>query len=131
MARRKRRKPGGIFDPNAGGGMNNMLQQAQQIQAEMLAAQEAMGEEEFEVTAGGGAIKVVITGDQEVRDVEIDPDVIDLEDEEWLEDLQILIVAAVNQAIKHSRDQVSERMREIAGPLADMMGDTGMGGLLG
>ncbi|MBN1283826.1 MAG: YbaB/EbfC family nucleoid-associated protein [Anaerolineae bacterium] len=108
-----------------------MLQQVQQIQADMAAAQEAMGDEEFEVTVGGGAVTIVITGHQEVREVRINPDIIDTEEEEWLEDLQDLIVAAVNQAIKHSQDKVAERMQAIAGPLAGMMGDMGMGGLLG
>ncbi len=131
MAKRKARRQGGGFGKAAAGGIGNVLQQAQQMQADMAAAQEAMGDEVFEVTAGGGAIAVVITGHQVVREVRINPAVIDLEDEDWLEDLQDLIVAAVNQAVSHSKDMVAQRMQEIAGPLAGMMGDSGLGGLLG
>ncbi len=126
MARRKRRKSGGILGDTGG-----MMQQVQQIQEEMAEVQEAMGDETLETTAGGGAITVVITGHQEVREVRIDPDVIDTEDEDWLEDLELLIVAAVNQAIEQSKEATAERMREVAGPLADMMGMAGLGDLGG
>lgn len=128
MAKRKGRGERPV--PSATG----MLQQIQQIQADMLAAQEALGDETVEVTAGGGAITVVITGHQEVREVRIDPDVIDLDDEEWLTDLQDLIVAAMNQAVERSKEMAAQRMQDIAGPLAGMMGGAGLGdlgGLLG
>jgi DNA-binding YbaB/EbfC family protein len=139
MARRKGRKPGGILgDMGAAGGMGGMLQQVQEMQAKMAEAQEAMGDEVLEVSAGGGAITVVITGHQEIREVRIDPGAVDTDDEEWLEDLQFLIVAAINQAIDQSKAMVQERMEEIAGPLAGLMGgglgdlmDGGLGGLMG
>jgi DNA-binding YbaB/EbfC family protein len=132
MAKRKGRRPGGALGgPGGMGGVSDMLQQVQQIQEDMAAAQEAMGDETFEVTAGGGAITIVITGHQEVREVRIDPDVIDLDDDEWLEDLQDLVVAAVNQAITHSKEMVTGRMEEIAGPLTGMLKGANLGDLGG
>lgn len=123
MAKRKGRGERPVPKPTS------MLQQIQQMQADLAAAQEALGDEVVEVTAGGGAITVVITGHQEVREVRIDPKVIDLDDEEWLSDLQDLILVAMNQAIEQSKDLAARRMDEITGPLAGMMG--GLGGLLG
>ena len=127
MAKRRGRGERPVPNPTS------MLQQVQKMQADMLAAQEALGDETIEVTAGGGAITIVMTGHQEVREVRINPDVIDTDDEEWLTDLQDLIVAAVNLAIERSKEMAARRMEEIAGPLAGMMGGDlgGLGGLLG
>jgi DNA-binding YbaB/EbfC family protein len=125
----KRRGRGQRMTPG-GGGMGGVLQQVQKLQDDITAVQEALGDETIEVTAGGGAITVVITGRQRVREVRIDPNVIDLEDKEWLTDLQDLIVAAVNQAIEQSQALAERRVKQAAGPLAGMM-DNSPSGLLG
>jgi DNA-binding YbaB/EbfC family protein len=95
----------------AGGGM---AQQLQKLQQEMLATQEALGDEVVEVTAGGGAIKVEITGHQRIQSITIDPDVVDPEDVEMLQDL---IVAAVNEAIEKSQNLAAERLGGLTGGL--------------
>ena len=100
----------------------------QKMQQDMAEAQQALETETVEVTVGGGAIRVVITGHQRVQEVEINPDVIDLEDEEWINDLQDLLVAAVNQAIEQSQAMAAERMEQITGGLGNI---PGLGGLLG
>jgi DNA-binding YbaB/EbfC family protein len=95
----------------AGGGM---AQQLQKLQQEMLATQEALGDEVVEVTAGGGAIKVEITGHQRIQSITIDPEVVDPEDVEMLQDL---IVAAVNEAIEKSQSLAAERLGGLTGGL--------------
>ncbi len=109
-----------------GGG--NPMAMLQKMQQDMAEAQESLEHETTEVSVGGGAIKVVITGHQRVQSVEINPDVIDMDDEEWLNDLQDLLVAAVNQAIEQSQSLAAERMEKITGGLGDI---PGLGGLLG
>ncbi len=109
------------------GGANPMAM-LQKMQQDMAEAQESLESETTEVSVGGGAIKVVITGHQRVQSVEINPDVIDMDDEEWLTDLQDLLVAAVNQAIEQSQAMAAERMEAITGGLGDI---PGLGGLLG
>ena len=105
------------------GGMSQMgmLQQVQKMQQEMQEAQEALEHETVEVSAGGGAVTIVITGHQRIQ-------AIDTEDEEWLTDLQDLLTVAVNQAIEQSQVMAAERMEAITGPLQNM---PGLGGLLG
>ncbi|MCY4072310.1 MAG: YbaB/EbfC family nucleoid-associated protein [Chloroflexi bacterium] len=100
----------------------------QKMQQDMAEAQESLEQETVEVTVGGGAIRVVITGHQRVQAVEINPEVIDMDDEEWLNDLQDLLVAAVNQAIEQSQAMAAERMERITGGLGNI---PGLGGLLG
>ncbi|MEJ2079962.1 MAG: YbaB/EbfC family nucleoid-associated protein [Acidobacteriota bacterium] len=95
----------------AGGGM---AQQLQKLQQEMLATQEALGDEVVEVSAGGGAIKVEITGHQRIQSITIDPEVVDPEDVEMLQDL---IVAAVNEAIEKSQSLAAERLGGLTGGL--------------
>lgn len=91
-----------------------MMQQLQKLQEEMLQAQEALGEETVEVTVGGGALSLVMTGHQKVQSVTIDPGVVDPEDVELLEDL---IIAAVNEAVDQSQKMTSERMSGFTGGL--------------
>lgn len=88
-------------------GMGGMAGQLQKLQQDMLATQEALGDQVVEVTAGGGAIKIAITGHQKIRSIAIDPEVVDPEDVEMLQDL---IVAAVNEAIEKSQALAAERM---------------------
>jgi len=99
-----------------------MMQQLQKLQEEMLQAQEALGEETVEITVGGGALTLVMTGHQKVQSVTIDPGVVDPEDVELLEDL---IIAAVNEAVDRSQEMASERMgRFTAGLGIDLPGLT-------
>lgn len=125
MVKRRSGKRAGA--PNMPGGMNPMAM-LQKMQQDMQDAQEALEQETFDVTVGGGAIKVVITGHQRVQAIEINPDVIDMDDEEWITDLQDLMVAAVNQAIEQSQAEAAERMEKITGGMGNI---PGLGGLLG
>jgi DNA-binding YbaB/EbfC family protein len=99
---------------------------AQQVQAQMAQAQEELREKTLEVTAGGGAIRVVITGAQEVRAIEIDPSAVDPAEVEMLQDL---ILAAINEAIARSKELERERMGAVAGGLG-LPGMPGLGGSL-
>jgi len=121
----KRRRGGGGGMP---GNMGGMMQQLQKMQQEMAEAQEQLENETVEVSVGGGALTVIITGHQRIQSININPDVIDLEDEEWVNDLQDLLVAAMNQAIEQSQTMAAEKMEGITGGLGDM---PGLGGLLG
>jgi hypothetical protein len=111
-----------------GGNPNAMLKQLQKMQEDMAAAQEALANETTEVTVGGGAVTVVITGHQRIESITVNKDAIDLDDEEWLNDLQDLLVVAMNQAIEQSQTMAAERMESITGGLGNM---PGLGGLLG
>ncbi|HYI67605.1 MAG TPA: YbaB/EbfC family nucleoid-associated protein [Candidatus Limnocylindrales bacterium] len=97
---------------------------AQQVQAQMAQAQDELKETTLEVTAGGGAVRVVITGAQEVRHVQIDPSAVDADEVEMLQDL---VMSAMNEAIGRSKELERERMSSIAGG----MGLPGMPGLPG
>ena len=124
MSRRRGSRRGGGGLP---GGANPMAM-LQKMQQDMAEAQSSLEQETTEVSVGGGAIRLVITGHQRVQSVEINPDIIDLDDEEWLSDLQDLLVAAVNQGIEQSQAMAAERMEAITGGLGDL---PGLGGLLG
>lgn len=117
MAKKSRRHGPGRRGAPAGGIGGGMLQQLQQLQEEMVKTQEALGDETLSVTAGGGAIEVVITGHQRIQSITIDPEVVDPEDVEMLQDL---IVAAVNEAIETSQKMVSDRMGTLTGGLGNL-----------
>jgi DNA-binding YbaB/EbfC family protein len=102
------------FGRQRGGQMGGMLQQIQKLQEDMVKTQESLGDETVTVTAGGGAIEVTITGQQRLTAVKIDPDVVDPEDVEMLQDL---IVAAVNEAIERSQALAAERLGALTGGL--------------
>ncbi len=89
------------------GNMQKMMKQAQQLQRKMLEAQEALVDERVEGSSGGGMVKVVADGQQNVLEVTINPDAVDPEDVEMLEDL---VLAAVSDALKKSRDLAEEKM---------------------
>lgn len=129
MAKKKGGMPGGF---GGGGGMPGggagMLKQLQKMQQDMVEAQEALANETVEVSVGGGALTIVITGHQRVQSITINPKVIDTSDEEWATDLQDLLVAGINQAIEQSQTMAAERMESITGGLGGM---PGLGGLLG
>lgn len=106
--------PGGMQ-----GGMGGMMKQLQKMQEDMAAAQESLAQETVEVSVGGGAVTVVITGHQRVQSISINKDVIDTSDEEWLTDLQDMVVLAVNQAIEQSQTMAAQKMESITGGLGD------------
>jgi len=98
-----------------------LLQQIQRLQEEMAKTKEALAQETLTVTAGGGAITIVISGDQRVQSIAIDPALLSSGDVEMLQDL---LVAAINQAIERSQAYAAERLNALAGQL-------GLSGLLG
>jgi DNA-binding YbaB/EbfC family protein len=98
-----------------------LLQQIQRLQEEMVKTKEALAQETLTVTAGGGAITIVISGDQRVQSIAIDPALLSSGDVEMLQDL---LVAAINQAIERSQTHAAERLNALTGQL-------GLGGLLG
>ena len=105
-AKRTYRSPGSR--PASGGmGGGDMMAQLQQMQEQMMAAQEALADETVEVSVGGGVVTVVATGQQEIRSITIEPDVVDPDDVEMLQDL---VLAAVNEALDQSRRLSSEAM---------------------
>jgi nucleoid-associated protein EbfC len=126
----KRRGGGGGFGgPPMGGGMggNNMMRQIQKMQEDMVKAQQALADEVLEVQAGGGAITISISGHQRVKEVKINPALLDTSDPEWTNDLQDLLVVAINQAIEQSQQRAAERMEAITGGLPpDISGLLGM-----
>ena len=105
--------------PNGMGGgpsnMQSMIKQAQKMQEEMAEKQAELEEREYEVAAGGGVINVKINGKKEILSVKIDPEVVDPDDVETLEDL---IVAAVNESIKKVESIYNEEMQKITGPMS-------------
>lgn len=90
----------------------NMLRQAQQMQARLAKAQEELENAEVEATAGGGAVKVVITGSLRIRSIEIAPEVVDSEDVEMLQDL---VTAATNEAIEKAQAMAQNSLSAITG----------------
>ena len=114
--------PGGGGSGASGMNPQKMLQK---MQADMLAAQQALETETVEVTRNG--ITIVITGHQRVQSITLDPKVIDTSDEEWATDLQDLLVIAVNEAIEQSQAMAAARMESITGGLGNI---PGLGGLL-
>lgn len=112
--------------PNSGGSgnMTQMLKQAQKMQEDMAALQEDLDGREYDVAAGGGAVKVKISGKLEIKDIQIDSEIVDPDDVETLQDI---LVAAVNEAIKTVNDTNNQEMGKITGGL-DMSG-MGMPGL--
>ncbi|WP_042354687.1 YbaB/EbfC family nucleoid-associated protein [Bacillus rubiinfantis] len=89
------------------GNMQNMMKQMQKMQKKMAEAQEKLGEEKIEGTAGGGMVTVVVTGHKEVVDVQIKPEAVDPDDIEMLQDL---VLAAVNDALKKADELTNNTM---------------------
>ena len=106
----KRKLPGGM----GGGNMGNMMKQVQKMQQDMERLQGELEEKEVEATAGGGAVKVVATGKKIIKSIKIDPEVIDEDDIEMLEDL---IAAAVNSATAAVDKDSEEEMSKMTGGL--------------
>ena len=95
-------------------GMGNMMKQAQQLQSKMLKMQEEMAEKTVETTSGGGMVKVVANGKQQILSIQIEKEVVDPEDIEMLQDL---ILSAVNEALTKSQEMVAAEMSKLTGGL--------------
>ena len=117
LKRRKKVARRGGFSGGMPGNMNNLMKQAQKMQRQMEENQKALEESEFKSTSGGGAVEVTVNGKKEVTKLKIDPEAVDPEDVEMLEDM---IIAALNEAFKQVDDQKSKMMGQFGG---------GMGGL--
>jgi len=113
--------PGG-FD------VNSLLKQAQQMQAEMAKAQEQLAAEEVEASAGGGMVKVKISGDLKLKEIVIDPEAIDPDESELLAEM---VLAAVNEAIRSAQELAGSKMGGITGGLGLGGPGGGAGGLPG
>lgn len=92
--------------------LNKLMKQAQKMQAEAARVQEALAHKTLEVTAGGGMIKVVINGHKALQALEINPEVVDPDDIEMLQDL---VLAAVNEAIEKAEKMAQEAMAKVTG----------------
>jgi len=92
--------------------MGGMMKQAQKLQAKMLKMQEELALKTVDVSAGGGMVKVVATGNQKIQSISLEKEVVDPEDVEMLEDL---ILAAVNDALNKSQEMVSGEMGKLTG----------------
>ena len=109
MARR------GGFSGGMPGNMNNLMKQAQKMQRQMEENQKALEESEFKSTSGGGAVEVTVNGKKEVTKLTIDPEAVDPEDVEMLEDM---IIAAVNDALESANEAANQQMGSITGGLS-------------
>jgi len=96
-------------------GLGNILKQAQEIHSKISQLQEEMARKTVEASSGGGMVNVVMNGKQEVLSIRVDPEVVNRQDVEMLQDL---IVAAVNEAIRKSQEMMTEEMKKITGGLA-------------
>ena len=113
--------------------LNKMLEQAQAMLAQQQEAQEKLKSEKVEATAGGGMVKVAITGDMRVQSLEIDPDAVDPEDVEMLQDM---VIAALNEALRSAEELQQKAMGGAGDPAGgfdpmsalDMLGGLGGGG---
>jgi hypothetical protein len=93
-------------------GMGNMMKQAQKLQSKMMKMQEELGDRTVESAAGGGMVKVVANGKQQIVSIQIEKEVVDPEDVEMLQDL---IMAAINDALTKSQEMVSSEMGKLTG----------------
>jgi DNA-binding YbaB/EbfC family protein len=106
--------------------MQQLLKQAQKMQEEMLAAQESLKDEVVEASAGGGMVTIQVTGDLQVKSITIDPEAVDPEDVELLQDM---VLAAINEALRSAQELASAKLGVIAGGLGGGLGGLGLPGL--
>jgi len=106
--------------------MNQMMRQVQKMQADMAKAQQELANEVVEASAGGGMVTVKISGDLELKQLTIDPEAIDPDDAELLQDM---VQAAVNEAIRSAQELAASKMNQAAGGLAGGLGGLGLPGL--
>jgi nucleoid-associated protein EbfC len=95
-------------------GFNNMMKEAQRLQQQMAALQEEVGQRKVDATAGGGMVTVEANGKQELLSIKIDPEVINRDDAQMLEDL---VLAACNEALRKSRELVQQELGKLTGGL--------------
>ena len=107
--------------------MNQMMKQVQKMQADMMKAQEQLAKETVTSSAGGGMVTVTVSGDLVVKDIQIDPEAIDPEDPELLQDM---VLAAVNEAVRQAQELAATKMGGVTGGL-DLGGLGGPGGIPG
>ena len=100
--------------PGMGGNMNQLMKQAQKMQKQMEETTKALEESTYEATAGGGVVKVVVSGKKEVVSVHLEEEVVDPDDVEMLEDL---VLSAVNEALKKADEETSNKMGKLTGGL--------------
>ncbi len=100
--------PRGMGGPN----MNQMLKQAQKMQEQMVKMQEEIETKTFEAAAGGGAVKAIVNGKKELVELTIDPDAVDPEDVEMLQDM---IIAAVNECMRSAEEASTSEMSKLTG----------------
>lgn len=100
------------FGGFGGANIGNLMKQAQKMQQEMMKVQEEMQEKTFDASAGGGAVKVIVSGKKELKEIIISPEV--AEDIEMLQDL---IVVAVNEALRKAEESMSSEMGKLTGGL--------------
>ena len=93
-------------------GMGNMMKQAQKLQSKIFKLQEEMADKTVEASVGGGMIKVTANGKQQLVSINIEPEVLDPDDVQMLEDL---IVSGVNEALRKAQEMVSEEMNKLTG----------------
>ncbi len=108
---------GGRGMPGMGGGVNmnmNMIKQAQKMQQDMLKMQQELEEKEYQAAAGGGAVTAIVTGKHILKALVIDPEVVDSDDVEMLQDM---VVAAVNEAMRTADTEAASAMSKITGGL--------------
>ena len=110
------------------GNMNKLLKQAQKMQADMARVQEEVAQIEIEGSAGGDMVVAKVNGANELLSLRIDPEAVDPEDVETLEDL---VMAAVNSAMQQAKAKSEEMMGQVAGGMGGMPGMGGMGGMGG
>jgi nucleoid-associated protein EbfC len=97
--------------------MNQMLKQVQKMQEEMMAAQESLKDEVVEASAGGGMVTVHVSGDLNIKSIKIDPEAVDPDDVELLQDM---VLAAANEAIRSAQELASSKLGGIAGGLGGL-----------
>ena len=94
------------------GGMGNLFKQAQQMQQKMAKLQDELGQRTVEASVGGGMVTVTVNGKNEVLSLKIEPQVVDPDDVEMLEDL---VLAGVNEALRKSQEMISDEMSKLTG----------------
>ncbi|GAB6099699.1 YbaB/EbfC family nucleoid-associated protein [Halanaerocella petrolearia] len=92
--------------------MQKMMKQAQKMQSKMTKMQEELAKEKMDASAGGGVVTVTVNGEQEVVNIDIEPDAVDPDDAEMLEDL---IMAATNEAMRKMQEKVNQEMGKVTG----------------
>lgn len=104
----------GGFPSGMGGNMQQMMRQAQKMQQDIANLQQELNAREVEAQSGGGMVRIVAYGSKELKSIEINPEVMDADDVEMLQDL---ILAAANEAIRKADDMVKEAMSAVTGGL--------------